>query len=234
MRDRTKVLGKIKKFFKHGFWDSDVSSIYVYGSILQKSFSEKSDVDLFIILKKTVSPFETINKVIAKIKKIEISRIIDWDFVFEPEVKLCYFKRSAIGQYYQIAKHGICVYGKPILAKTKFSLKKFYEATVWVAQKARHEYLNNKDTKFWAKKLRRDVLYSILRLNFLSSPREPSYKDIPEIVSKYPHLAGCEKLINPQIDLKTIWIYSEKLRVTVESLQKLNEDDFLQQPLAEQ
>ncbi|MEW6294961.1 MAG: nucleotidyltransferase domain-containing protein [Candidatus Diapherotrites archaeon] len=210
-----KELKKVRLFFSQ-LKDNRILSVYVYGSILNKNFSKKSDLDLFIILKNSKKPIQTIKSIIKVIKNVKTKRKIYWDIVFEDESKMLYFKKSNIIQYYIIANEGLCIYGKDILKNVHFDLNRYYECVVWIAQKIRHEILNKKTVRFWALKLRRDVMYSILSLQYLEGKKRIMQKYSKKLEKKHPSLKGFQILLNKKQRLETLWYYIESLRVILE------------------
>jgi len=223
MKSDKEELESIERFFSR-LEEDKLLSVYLYGSSLEK-LSENSDIDLFIILKNSTNPIENINSVIKTIKKMPTKRKIDWDIVFENELNLFYFKKNNIIQYYTVANQGSCVYGKDFLKDLKFDLAKYYECILGTTQRVRHELLNKKSVRFWARKLRRDVLYGILALNYLNGKKRISFKDLKMIEKTYPQLKGCQILLNKKQQLRTLWYYLESLRVILENKMVVDSGD---------
>jgi len=222
-RSRVNEIAEIKRRLKTVLKNHpQVVSVYIYGGLISKRVHAKSDLDLFIILSDHHNPTHLINQVYSEIKKLGFSRRLDCDFCFESEARNLLHGGKAQSQYLTVSKTGLHIHGKPYLKNLGFSLKEFHLTVASIAQRIRHEVVNNfgEVTPEYARK---KVLYEYGSLAYVDKPRHKfhPFDNLAYTFRKYPQLRKYRNILMEKgATLKDIWEASEALRLVIEKKMK--------------
>jgi len=112
----------------------DVLSAYLFGSAAEGLLREKSDIDIAVRMRQTLSPIETSN-IREKLEDV-------LEAVFQRKVDVTVMNRASLKMIHQVYKHGVQIYVKASLEERDFRIQK------------RKEYF---DFQYYMERERRDL-----------------------------------------------------------------------------
>ena len=215
----SEITNRLQKVFKK---HSAIVSVYIYGSLGTARAHQKSDIDMFIIVKDHRDPVKIVNALVSDVKALNLGRGLDFDICFESEAKHFLHRGSAQSQYLTIGRTGKLIHGKPVLEKIPFDFREFYLSIASLSQKIRHEVVNQFG-EYGPHHFRKDLLFRIGSLAYEKSERRKQHPidNVKFVLRQYPSLRKHRDVIfSDHPSLEQQWEVAETLRKIVERKMK--------------
>ncbi len=211
------IIKKLRGFLKKEY----ILSAYIYGSYVRTE--NFNDIDLLIIIKDGLENKKQLIKDVNEIKQA-IKTPLDFNYItekeFMDEIHVDRPKTYFIG----IKKDNIHLLGKDYLSEVdeKISKELLKRRVASLAQRARHSFLNNKETNFWEMKLQKWTKTLILECLYYEGVFELDYslgikKFISHAKQKRSYL---KELLDKKMSLKSIWLLLERLEEDIDDIRK--------------
>jgi predicted nucleotidyltransferase len=211
------IIKKLRGFFKKEY----VLSVYIYGSYVRTE--NFNDIDLLIIIK---DGLENKKRLLEDVKEIKqaFSISLDFNYITEKEfINEIHVDRPKT-YFIGIRKENIHLLGKDYLSEVdeKISKELLKRRVASLAQRARHSFLNNKDTDFWEMKLQKWTKTLILECLYYEGVFELDYSlGIKKFISHAKQERSyLKELLDKKISLKSMWLLLERLEDDIDDIGK--------------
>ena len=211
------IIKKLKGFLNKDY----ILSAYIYGSYIRKE--NFNDIDLLIFIK---DGLENKKRLIEDVKEIKqaFSIPLDFNYITEKEFINGIHVDRPKSYFIGIKKESLHLLGKNYLSQVDENISKelLKKRVASLAQRARHSFLNAKETDFWEIKLQKWTKTLILECLYYEGVFELDYRiGIKKFIShsKQERLY-LEELLCKKIPLKSIWLLLEKLEDDIDDIGK--------------
>ncbi|GEM_PF-2942061 len=211
----TILIKKVEQILRQRFKKfSEITSVYLYGSILSNEFSDKSDIDVLFIVSDLLDTGTFLSKV-KSIRALIEKHNLDINVVFMKEFVRRWHIYRPPTYFFWIKNRGRLLWGRDIIKsirKSDITPEMIYKRAVDLSQSCRSVYINNKDGTFWEPKYRRWLRTLVSGIYFLESGLEFDFEIcIKKLSEKHSELVGIPGLSFKKTSIKSLSEISESL-----------------------
>lgn len=212
--EQDRIANFLKKEFKKY---KEITSAYLYGSVLTKNFSSQSDIDVLFILEDTITPNEILEAIKNSRSCCDQLRL-DINVVFYDEFLRRWHIYRPPSYFIGIKKQHKLLWGKDLFREVSDELEPLdvYKRIIDLAQGSRAIYLNDKSVDFWSKKYIKWLRVSVLEVLYLYGSFDLNFTSgSAKLLKKKPELEVINSLKADTLSIQEINKISETLRVFI-------------------